>query len=155
MITGFNHTSFTVRDVERTVAFWRDVLGFEAASVSVREGAFLERVTGIPGARLKIAHMYGHGHHMEFIQYLHPKSAPLETAPDRPGCAHIALEVQDIHRVYEALTAAGAKSQGDIAEVTSGPAKGSKAVYIRDPEGTIIELIEWGPEGEDRFGRPA
>ena len=31
MITGFNHTSFTVADVETAVSFWRDVSGFESS----------------------------------------------------------------------------------------------------------------------------
>ena len=38
MITGFNHTSFTVADLDRAVGFWTEALGFEAASVSERHG---------------------------------------------------------------------------------------------------------------------
>lgn len=32
MITGFNHTSFTVDDIASSVTFWTTMLGFEAAS---------------------------------------------------------------------------------------------------------------------------
>ena len=69
MIIGFDHTSFTVTDIHKSVEFWTRHLGFEAASVSPREGDWQEKVTGVPGAELLIAHLYGHGHHMEFIQY--------------------------------------------------------------------------------------
>ena len=37
-ITGFNHTSFTVTDMDRSVRFWTEAMGFEAASVSPRTG---------------------------------------------------------------------------------------------------------------------
>ena len=75
MITGFNHTSFTVADMEKSVRFWTEKLGFKAASVSPREGDWQEEVTGIPGASLMVAHLYGHGHHIEFIQYLEGAAA--------------------------------------------------------------------------------
>ena len=38
MITGFNHTSFTVADMDKSVKFWTEMLGFSAASVSPRKG---------------------------------------------------------------------------------------------------------------------
>ena len=50
MITGFDHTSFTVTDMEKSVKFWTEQLGFEAASVSPRQGKWQEEVTGIAGA---------------------------------------------------------------------------------------------------------
>ena len=40
MITGFNHTSFTVADMDKSVRFWTEKLGFEAASVSPRQGSW-------------------------------------------------------------------------------------------------------------------
>ena len=52
MITGFNHTSFTVADLDRTVRFWTEALGFRAASVSERSGDWQGRLTGVPQARL-------------------------------------------------------------------------------------------------------
>ena len=57
MITGFNHTSFTVPDLDRSVKFWTEALGFRAASVSERSGDWQERLTGVPGARLRVAHL--------------------------------------------------------------------------------------------------
>ncbi len=70
MITGFNHTSFTVADMDKSVRFWTEMLGFKAASVSPRQGDWQEAVTGVADASLMVAHLYGHGHHVEFIQYL-------------------------------------------------------------------------------------
>src|SRR5918993_4310954 len=105
MITGFNHTSFTVTDLDRSVRFWTEALGFRAASVSERIGDWQGRLTGVPGARLRIAHLYGHGHHMEFIQYLDGADPAPAIQPNRPAAAHVCLEVSDIGMVRRLLDA--------------------------------------------------
>lgn len=142
LITGFNHTSFTVADIDRAVAFWTGALGFRAASVSPRSGDWQARVTGVAGAQLMIAHLYGHGHHMEFIQYLGGARERSRLQPNVTGAAHVCLEVSDIERVCDRLIAAGATPQGEIADVTTGVVKGCRACYIRDPDGILIELVE-------------
>jgi catechol 2,3-dioxygenase-like lactoylglutathione lyase family enzyme len=142
MILAFNHTSFTVKDIYRSVRFWTENLGFTAASVSAREGEWQEQVTGVPDAALLVAHLFGHGHHMEFIQYLAGAVATDAPSPAANGAAHVCLEVDDINHTWDELLAAGASAQGEIAEVDTGPAKGCKAAYLRDPNGIIIELFE-------------
>jgi catechol 2,3-dioxygenase-like lactoylglutathione lyase family enzyme len=142
MITGFNHTSFTVADVDRAVTFWTEAMGFEAASVSLREGDWQGRVTGIAGARLKIAHLFGHGHHMEFIEYVEGFGGGPALQPSMAGVAHVCFDVSDIDREFDRLVAAGATPQGEIAEVTAGPVTGCRACYLRDPDGIVIELVE-------------
>jgi catechol 2,3-dioxygenase-like lactoylglutathione lyase family enzyme len=142
VITAFNHTSFTVGDMDRAVRFWTEAMGFEAASVSEREGGWQEQVTGVRGARLLVAHLYGHGHHMEFIQYLGGSQAAARYAPDVPGAAHVCFEVSDIRAMSQKMIAAGASWQGEIAEVSNGPARGSFAAYVRDPNGILIELYQ-------------
>jgi len=142
MITGFNHTSFTVADIDKSVRFWTEKLGFKAASVSSRQGDWQAAVTGIADASLMVAHLYGHGHHIEFIQYLH---GAIEGTPPQPalnGAAHVCLEVDDIAKTWNELLSAGARSQGRIASVKSGPAEDCRAGYIRDPNGIVIELLE-------------
>ena len=145
MITGFNHTSFTVAGMDKSVKFWTEMLGFKAASVSPRDGIWQEEVTGIPDASLMVAHLYGHGHHIEFIQYLAgaiPGAAP---QPALRGAAHVCLETDDIERTWAALLKAGATTQGAIATVTTGAVGGAKAGYIRDPNGILIELLQLAP----------
>jgi catechol 2,3-dioxygenase-like lactoylglutathione lyase family enzyme len=145
MITGFDHTSFTVADMQKSVKFWTEQLGFEAASVSPRQGKWQEEVTGIAGASLMVAHLYGHGHHIEFIQYLGGAVAGAAPTPALVGAAHVALETDDIEATWDALIRAGATPQGKIALVTTGAVAGVKAGYIRDPNGILIELVELGP----------
>jgi catechol 2,3-dioxygenase-like lactoylglutathione lyase family enzyme len=142
MITGFNHTSFTVADLDLAVRFWTEALGFEAASVSERHGDWQGPVTGVPGARLRVAHLYGHGHHMEFIEYLEGAGAAVALAPNMPGVAHVCLEVEDIHETAKRLFEQGAMPQGEMLPIDDGAMSGSWAGYIRDPNGIVIELLE-------------
>src|SRR5437867_2528797 len=57
MITRFEHMSFTVASLDRAVQFWTEGLGFKVASVSERTGDWQARVTGVPGAELKVTHL--------------------------------------------------------------------------------------------------
>lgn len=142
MIIGFNHTSFTVVDMDRSVRFWTAALGFEARSVSPRHGAWQSQVTGVAGAELMVAHLYGHGAHIEFIQYLSGVGRTDAPAPNNASAAHVCFDVTDIETTWSALLAAGAVPQGSIARVDNGPVQGLKAGYLRDPNGIVIELVE-------------
>jgi catechol 2,3-dioxygenase-like lactoylglutathione lyase family enzyme len=142
LIQRFDHTSFTVADIERAVAFWRDVMGFNVADLSMREGEWLGTVVGVPGARCRIAHLHGHGTHLEFIQYLVRPGDDVTGPPNRPGTAHVAFVVEDIEAIAQRMLEAGASEQGRITRCTSGAAAGCRAVYLKDPNGIIVELVE-------------
>lgn len=140
MITGFDHTSFTVPDLDRAVAFWTTIMGFAVSSIGPREDPAFASIVGVPGARLRVAHLLGHGHHMEFIEYVAPKGAARPASPNDATCAHVSLMSDDIEADVARMLAAGAALQGAVTTVTSGPYKGARAVYIRDPNGVVIEL---------------
>jgi catechol 2,3-dioxygenase-like lactoylglutathione lyase family enzyme len=145
VITGFNHTSFTVSDMNQAVRFWTEAMGFEARSVSPRTGGWQAKVTGVSGAELLVAHLYGHGTHMEFIQYTAGAAEGGRLHPNMPCAAHVCFDVTDIDHVWAKLIAAGASPQGEIALVNTGPVQGLRAGYLRDPCGIIIELVETAP----------
>ena len=142
MITGFNHTSFTVSDLEKAVQFWTEGLGFRADSVSERTGDWQGRITGVPGAKLKIAHLFGYNQHIEFIEYLEGSGEKLTLHPNMAGAAHICLDVENMESVIQKLTSLGAAPHGEMVEVDSGPVKGCRSIYLRDPSGILIELEE-------------
>jgi catechol 2,3-dioxygenase-like lactoylglutathione lyase family enzyme len=142
MLTVFNHTSFTVPDLDVAVRFWSETMGLEARDVSRRTGRWQEAVTGVECAELRIAHLYGRGIHIELIEY---EKGAIHTPSPSPAatCAgHICFECTGIEREWDRLMAAGCKPQGRVTEVDNGPAKGCKAAYLRDPSGIILELVE-------------
>jgi len=148
-ITAYEHTSFTVSDLDAGVSFWRQAMGFSVSDVSPRTQPWLGAVVGVPGARCRIAHLTGHGLHLELIAYEEEFQGENVFGPaNRPGAAHIAFLVEDIHGFVEKLLAHGAQPLGVITCCDSGQANGSDAVYLQDPNGIIIELVDETSSGE-------
>jgi len=143
MILTTNHTSFTVSDVERSIAFYRDLLGFTLLSLAERAPGFAEMATGIPGAHLKTAYLEAPGgHRLELIQYLSPPGMKLDTRTNNVGSAHLALNVDDLRRVYREFRANGVRFKGEPVEIPAGPNKGNLMVYMLDPDDFTLELIQ-------------
>src|SRR5947209_2806636 len=95
-IVAADHTGITVSNLERSLAFWRDVLGFELSHTAHQQGDKAEQITGVKGAELKLAVVKAPGgHKIELLQYLAP--ADRKTHDDLPPCdvghVHIALTV--------------------------------------------------------------
>jgi len=143
MILTTNHTSFTVSDVERALAFYRDLLGFKLLSLAERPRGFAEIATGIPGAHLKVAYLEAPGgHRLELIQYLHPPGVKLDARTNNVGSAHLAFNVDDLRQMYKELKAKGVRFKGEPIEVPAGPNKGNLMVYMLDPDDFTLELIQ-------------
>jgi len=143
VIRSVNHTSFTVRDVERSASFYRDLLGLELISLAERDPGFAEKVTGVPGAHLKIAYLrVPGGHHLELIQYLSPPGTKLDTRTHNVGSAHLAFNVDDLPKLYADLKAKDVPFKSPPMEVPAGPNKGNLTVYCTDPDGITLEFIQ-------------
>jgi catechol 2,3-dioxygenase-like lactoylglutathione lyase family enzyme len=142
-ILATNHTSFTVSDLDRSVAFYCDVLGFELLNRSGRDPEFIERVVDIPGADIEVAYVQAPGHRLELIQYLAPaERARVAARPCDAGFAHVAFDVDDIDAAIAAAQQAGVEPLGSPQTVNAGPNKGGRVVYTRDADGITIEFIQ-------------
>jgi catechol 2,3-dioxygenase-like lactoylglutathione lyase family enzyme len=142
MIHGIHHVSFTVSDIERSVAFYRDGLGFEVQNDRTIEGAFPERVSALRGARLRIVHLRGYEQGLELIQYHAPAGAPRAARTCDVGSAHLCFVVEDIDGEIARLERLGATRVSDPAEVEGGPNAGNRCLYFLDPDGIPMELSE-------------
>src|SRR5213592_163933 len=72
-IISVDHTGITVSNLERSLAFWRDVLGFELSHTAHQTGEMAEQITGVKGAELKLAVVKAPGgHKIELLEYLAP-----------------------------------------------------------------------------------
>ena len=91
-VLGTNHTSFTVSSLDRTIAFFRDCLGFDLVSRAPRDPDIVSRVTGVPGAQVTIAFLRGAGHTVELIEYAAPADRGGRiVAQSPPRTAHLDL----------------------------------------------------------------
>ena len=143
---------FTVSDMERAIAFYRDVLTFEKISDVEVAGDSYERVTGVFGARARIVRMRLGEELIELTEYLAPRGRPIPAdsrSQDR-WFQHIAIIVSDMDRAYARLRA------HRVQHASTGPqrlpdwnpnAGGIRAFYFRDPDGHTLEILSF-PEGK-------
>src|SRR6188472_4163826 len=72
-ILGADHTGITVSNLERSLAFWRDVLGFELSHTAHQTGEMASEITGVAGAEIKLAVVKTPGgHKIELLEYIAP-----------------------------------------------------------------------------------
>ena len=143
-IIAADHTGITVLDLERSLAFWRDVLGLELSHTTHQTGEMAEQITGVKGAELKLAVVKAPGgHKIELLEYLAPPDRKCaDVRPCDVGHIHVALVVDDLDVVLERIAASGWKAAGKAQTLKTGPNAGKSVVYVRDPDGTTIEFME-------------
>jgi catechol 2,3-dioxygenase-like lactoylglutathione lyase family enzyme len=140
-----NHTGFTVSNLEGSLEFWQNVLGFEFSHRAHQTGEMVEQITGVEGAELKLAVVKAPGgHKIELLEYLAPadRKQHLDLKPCDVGSVHIALTVDNLEAVLNKIAASGWKAAGKPQTLQSGPNAGKRVVYVRDPDGTTIEFMQ-------------
>jgi catechol 2,3-dioxygenase-like lactoylglutathione lyase family enzyme len=150
------HTGFTVSDIERSVAFYRDVLGMRLVRRQTGTAPYLAQVTGFDGVRLEIALLQpaDGGSMLELLQYVSHPAPPTDRATNRPGNGHLCFRVDDLRAACAELRRRGVALVSEPIEITAGSHAGGWAVYLRDPDGFTVELYE-GPSASAAEPREA
>ena len=144
-ITAADHTGITVSNLERSLAFWRDILGFELSHTAHQTGKMVEQITGVQGAEIKLAAVKVPGSHkIELLEYLAPPDHKrhVDLRPCDVGHVHIALIVENLDAILEKIASCGWQAAGEPQTLTSGPNAGKRVIYVRDPDGTTIEFMQ-------------
>lgn len=149
MIKGvrYVHTNLIARDWEALARFYQTHFGcVPVPPERDYSGRELEAGTGIPGARLRGAHLrlpgYANGPTLEIFSYT-PPAEGVRPAPNRPGFGHIAFEVASVADARREVLSGGGKSIGDVVSLTTSAGTRVTWCYVTDPEGNIIELQSW------------
>lgn len=141
MITSLQHASFTVEDMDRSVAFYRDVMGLSLDGIFERDGDYSERITGIRGAKLRVAFFSLPNSALELVEYTQGKGVVLDTTTNNVGSAHICFTVERFDEFLDHLRKKGVRFAGEVCVGPGGANKGKKLVYIKDPDGNTMELL--------------
>ena len=142
-VIATNHTSFTVSDIDRSLAFFRDALGFEVTSKGPRSPSLIQAIRGVEGAEVLIAYVRGPGHSIELIEYIKPETrSSVRPQPCDTGFSHIAYDVDDIDAAIKAARDHSVEPIGPVVAIDQGPNSGTRVAYLRDPDGITIEFIE-------------
>ena len=144
-ILAADHTGITVSNLEQSLAFWHNLVGFELSHTAHQTGELAREITGVAGAELKLAVLKAPGgHKIELLEYLAPpdRTKHADLRPCDVGSVHVALTVNDLDAVLQRIAASGWKTAGTPQTLTTGPNAGKRVVYVRDPDGTTIELMQ-------------
>ena len=147
MITGLNHMSFTVSNLDNSIAFYEKVLGLETISKATRDRDFSQDVTGVENAEMNIAYVKVPNGFIELIEYVNGKGKKLDTTTCNIGSAHICFNVKEFEQWMEHLRKNNVKFRGKVCKVPAGPNQGKSVCYCEDIDGNTIEFIEEIKEG--------
>ena len=143
-IISADHTGITVSNLEQSLAFWENVLGFELSHRAHQTAELASEITGVAGAEISIAVVKAPGgHKVELLEYLAPPDRKhVDLRPCDVGSVHVAFTVDNLDAVLSAIAASGWKAAGKPQTLTTGPNTGKRVVYVRDPDGTTIEFMQ-------------
>ena len=146
-ITGVDHTSYTITNLERSLAFYQDLLGFEMVWQREITNDYFRRIVGFPDGVIKAAQLRvpGSTHKLELFEYVKPRVNVAVVTTNTPGISHLALLVDDLPAVYEVLKGEGVRFRSEPVMIDAGANKGGWAVYMLDPDGFSIELFQAPP----------
>jgi len=145
-ISGIHHTGLIVKDLDRSIAFYHDVLGlpFAVEPTDWFSGEQLDQGLRVPDAELRLTCFWaGPQSRLELLEYRR-----LSADMDRPypnntlGAGHVCLQVDDVHAAKAELEAKGVEFYSDVNVVDEGPLAGWRSVYFADPDGLSLELVE-------------
>lgn len=148
------HLGICVRDLERSLRFWRDLLGFRPLTRLEARGPEVDRMLRLSGVDQETVFLERDGVRLALFAYRSP--APEGDGEPRPmnrlGLAALMLRVDDLDGMLARFREAGVRILEDTR--TEHATYRSKLVFVCDPDGTLVELIEVPGDPYVPFGRP-
>ena len=151
---GLDHVSFTTSDLDRAIAFYSTLLGEGPLSSGTEHGGPAAAVIGFDPLQLRFAWfaLPNTTTLLELFEYVEPRGEPAKLANNIAGNGHLGLIVDDVEAEWRRLGEAGASfASPEPVTIQDGPWAGSKVIYMRDPDGITIELMETPPDRAARF----
>jgi len=151
-ITKVEAIGITVKDMNQSLKFYTEVLGFKKASDNEYKGDGYEKLEGVFGLNIRVARLQLGDEFIELTDYLTTggRSIPEDTKSNDLFFQHIAIVVSDMDKAYQHLR------KYMVMHVSTGPqtipasntaAAGVKAFYFHDPDMHNLELIYF-PKGK-------
>ncbi len=151
-VLGVGSIGMTVSDLDRSVEFFSRVLDFKKVSEAEFHKESFDTLTGIFGARVRVATMKLGDETIELTEYLTPpgRPIPLDSRSNDRWIQHIGIVVRDMDAAYARLR------QFKVRPISTEPqripdwnkaAAGIRAFFFRDPDNHALELI-WFPPGK-------
>jgi catechol 2,3-dioxygenase-like lactoylglutathione lyase family enzyme/uncharacterized protein YciI len=141
---AFGHVGLQVRDLDKSLVYYKEIIGLVEIDRQVRSDEYLQQVTGYAGVELDIAVLMEprSGALVELLEYRRVPRMPVDPATANPGTAHICFEVDDVDEIYARVRAAGERAVSAPVTPGSGRWSAGRSVYLIDPDGIRVELVQ-------------
>lgn len=130
-----NHVGHCVTDLDRSIAFYTSVLGFEVERRLEVPDSPSDRLLSVPApVGLTAVYLRNDGFVLELLHFDRPGNPPArQRALNEPGLTHLSVSVDDLAATVERAREFGGQAvpESDI----------GLAVFVRDPDGQLIELL--------------
>ncbi|MBU2044101.1 MAG: VOC family protein [Candidatus Omnitrophica bacterium] len=140
MVKNIRHTGIVVKNLEKSLAFYRDLLGFKVERQMEEKGGYIDKVLALEGVSVTTVKMKApDGEMIELLEYhSHLQEIEVDQITDI-GIRHVAFTVDNLDSEYQRLKDAGIffNSRPEVS-----PDGYAKVAFCRAPEGTFIELVE-------------
>lgn len=138
---SIRHFGIVVNDLEKSLHFYRDLLGLKIQREMMEEGEFIDNISALQKVKVKTIKMSADsGSLVELLWYKsHPRKPNLKKEICEIGASHLAFTVDNLDYEYKRLKENGVKFNCPPQISPDGKAK---VTFCRDPDGTLIELVE-------------
>ncbi|MFO8010504.1 MAG: VOC family protein [Dehalococcoidia bacterium] len=137
-VQNWSHLTMVVSDMDRSLDFYKDILGFEVLFDVNLEGPDLETMVGTAGAKGRMVGGLLGGSRVELLCFEHPK---YEKTPQGLGYGNMSLRVDDAAAAYATAKRMGIPTGSEPVDIV-----GHKMFMVLDPDGTEIEIVQYPPE---------
>lgn len=148
MIGKVAHIGLTVSDIEKSIEFYKNILGLKFQGKMIMEGENAERLFNIKDCKVRVAYLNGSEEintpPIELIQFEKDTILSEGIKLNKVSISEVCFSVSDIEKVYDDLSNKGVEflSKPQYFDLRDQGFGESKAVYFKDPDGIILELIE-------------
>ncbi len=141
MITAIRHAGLVVADLEQSLKFWCDAMGFVVSRQMEESGPHIDAMMGLKDVRVTTAKLAApDGNLLELLCFhSHPDKPRWEGKPHSTGLTHIAMTVRDLDETLRRIKRFGASIP---AEPQLSPDGQVKVIYATGPDGVLLELVE-------------
>ena len=161
MIVSVDHINLVVSDLERSVDFYTNVLGFRETQRAELEGEWIETIIGLKTVKASVAYVVSPAGQprLELLQYHSPIGDGFQanSIPNTLGLRHLALSVDNIdsavHRLREAGTELLSRPVVVPTDVIQHSTGQKILCYFHDPDGILLELTEYRHNSLDSLER--
>lgn len=148
MIKEVAHIGITISDMDKSIDFYKNVLGLSLKGEMIMEGRETDKLFGEENTKVRVAYLNGSDEiiapPIELLEFVSSKARLDKSDLHKTSISEICFKVEDIEKTYVRLKKEGVKfiSEPQAFDFTPQGFGKSKAVYFKDPDGIILELME-------------